>query len=133
MMEVQKKPMRLPTINNIPSLSALRTNIRSPAAATLPRLSAPTPDTGGRTPSATEPTGATQADKCATPLARRASPAILPWSVMYAVRLWRRLSRMQDHNPHRLLEQGSQGPCVSHCMPKGNASRIVFVWLTTGS
>jgi hypothetical protein len=58
MMEVQNNLMWLPTINNVPALSALRTNVRSPAATTLPRLPAPTQDAGGRPPSSVEPAGA---------------------------------------------------------------------------
>jgi hypothetical protein len=61
-MEVQNNLMWLPTINNVTALSALRTNVRSPAATNLPRLPAPTQDAGGRPPSSVEPAGAARRD-----------------------------------------------------------------------
>jgi hypothetical protein len=61
-MEVQNNLMWLPTINNVPALSALCTNVRSPASTTLPRLPATTKDAGGRPPSSVEPAGAARRD-----------------------------------------------------------------------
>jgi hypothetical protein len=62
MMEVQNNLMWLPTINNVPALSALRINVRSPAEETLPRSPAPTQDAGGRAPSSVEPAVAARRD-----------------------------------------------------------------------
>jgi hypothetical protein len=46
-MEVHSNLMWLPTVNNIPSLSALRTNFHPPPAAPLPRAPTPAPVNGG--------------------------------------------------------------------------------------
>jgi hypothetical protein len=42
MMEVQNNLMWLPTVNNVPALSALRINVRSPGTTTIPRSPVPT-------------------------------------------------------------------------------------------
>jgi hypothetical protein len=47
MMEVQNNLMWLPIITNVPTLSALHTNVHSSAATTLPRLPVPTQYAGG--------------------------------------------------------------------------------------
>jgi hypothetical protein len=54
MLEVQNNLKWLPTVTNIPALSALRANVRTPAAAPLPRASAPAPAIGGLPPLAAE-------------------------------------------------------------------------------
>jgi hypothetical protein len=61
-MEVQNNLMWLPTINNVPALSALRINVRSPATATIPRSHVPTQEAGSRSPLAAEPAAVTRRD-----------------------------------------------------------------------
>jgi hypothetical protein len=57
MLEVQNNIMWLPTVINIPALSALCANVRTPAAAPLPRASAPAPALGGLAALAEEAAG----------------------------------------------------------------------------
>jgi hypothetical protein len=133
MMEVQNNLMWLPTINNVPALSALRINVRSPATATIPRSPVPTQESGGRAPLAAESLlDAIPPAKCATPPTSRASSATPRWLAMYATRPSQRPSRMRALSLRKSPELGLQGSCVSCGMPKGNALRIVPEWPTMG-
>jgi hypothetical protein len=62
MLEVQNNLMWLPTVTNIPALSALRANVRTPAAAPLPRASAPSTALGGLAALAAEAAGPPRCD-----------------------------------------------------------------------
>jgi hypothetical protein len=116
MMEVQNNLMWLPTINNVPLQ-------QQPFPSCLPQLKTREADP----PSSVEPAGAARRDpgrQVRNPSRESCFVGNTPLG-MCAARQSRRPSRMQARSLRKLPEQGSQCPCVSLDMPRGNASRIV--------